>query len=357
MNENTMTKLEYLKDHVVWGLLVFVMYAGVLFTEIPGYTYKETLFLCAGILAGVLFFGAASTWRRERNFYSVMINVWLAWTVFFIFFYGERYHTRVLVISVITAVVTLGMAGLILARKVKNPGKREIIIRRRIRRVISCARRNIVCASFLLMIPITIDGFGKDVDSEKILSVERVYGEEHNLDTNMELISMIHPDRWGDTDMDQRLEIGQKILNCEARYLGLTNEITLVTKELDEMTRGHYSNADHQIVISSTHLMNASGYDVLETILHECYHAYQYELIYLYHKVDSKSRNLMLFDAAAVYLDEFQDYTNGTEDFYEYYSQSVETDARKHSKNEMQEYIRRVEEYVMETSTVEEPAI
>lgn len=125
------------------------------------------------------------------------------------------------------------------------------------------------------------------------------------------------------------------------------------TADLSEGTLAYYSETQHQIVIDLEYLNSSHSYDVLETLIHECTHAYQYEQVALYQKLDEESRNLLMFYDASVYLEEFADYEDGSEDFFLYYSQLAEINARKAGEEEAQEYIERVNEYLYSTDNVQ----
>jgi hypothetical protein len=189
--------------------------------------------------------------------------------------------------------------------------------------------------------------------SNSKFDVVKVYGDEHCLDANIDVIADIAPERWQDLSIQQKLNVCQKIINCEGRYLGLSHEIIIGTAELYEDTLGYYSEAKHQIVIDINHLKDSYSYDVLETLLHECAHAYQYDQVALYKTLDEKSRNLLMFYDASIYMEEFADYKDGHDDYEQYSSQKSEIDARKAGKTESLEYISRINEYLYGDSGLE----
>ena len=75
-------------------------------------------------------------------------------------------------------------------------------------------------------------------------------------------------------------------------------------------------------------------------------HAYQYEQVALYQKLDATTRNLLMFRNVSVYMDEFANYQDGSEDFGLYYSQLSEINARRAAEEESKEYIERVNYYL-----------
>ena len=248
--------------------------------------------------------------------------------------------------------ISVFMTIAVLFRKIRRMDKRQLIIRNRIRKVVSLWKRNLALGSLLLLMPIGFTVLFRGTVLNSKVEVAKVYGDEHCLDANIDVICDIEPERWSKLNIQLKLNVCQKIVNCEARYLGISHEISVGTAELLGKTMAYYNVDKHQIVVDIGYLETLSGYDVLESLIHEVTHAYQYELVDLYLKLDEKSRNLLIFYPTSQYLKEFSDYENGDKDYMLYYGQLTEIDARKAGRAESLEYIERVEEYLglMETA-------
>ena len=348
---NTMDKREYIKEHLVWSLILFLWCRKLFFKCVPNCTYSESLFVLLIIGVVVIGFGIFLTWNKGRNYTNLVQNLILSWSVFVVLAYVDMFKQRMLVIGILAATVSIFMTVLVFGRKIKRKDKKRLIIRNRVRNVFNMWRRNLAFASLFLLVPIGVSMLFNGTILNSKVEVVKVYGDEHCLDANIDVICDIDPERWEKLNVQQKLNVCQKIVNCEARYLGISHEIRVGTADLSEGTLAYYSESQHQIVVDLEHLNSSHSYEVLESLIHECNHAYQYEQVALYQKLDEESRNLLMFYEASVYLDEFADYQDGSEDFVLYYSQLAEINARKAGEEEAKEYIERVNRYLYEQSS------
>lgn len=349
---STMEKGEYIKEHIVWSFLSYLWCKVLVFRCLPGCTYFQStlILLCiATIVQGV---GIVLTWDRERNYTNLMIHICLSWGVFVVLAYTDLFRRRMIITGIFVVVVSTFLSVLILCRKIKRDDKRQVIMRRRMRNVLYVWKRNAAIASLVLLIPIGTSMLFKGTVMSSTLEVAKVYGEEHSLSANMEVICNIAPERWNQLDMQEKLNVCQAIVNCEARYYGISHELLVGTADLEGNTLASYCEQNHQIVIDVDYLNLGYSYALLESLIHECTHAYQYEQIDLYRKVDEESRNLLMFYEASVYLEEFSDYEDGNKDFASYYGQLAEINARKAGEDGAEEYIRRIDAYLNEVDNV-----
>jgi len=68
--------------------------------------------------------------------------------------------------------------------------------------------------------------------------------------------------------------------------------------------------------------------EVLRTLYHEAYHAYEHRLVDQYNALRPEEQKLRLYARAAQYAAEFQNYQDGSEDFARY--QCMARSARSH---------------------------
>ena len=339
---NTIDKWEYIKEHIIWSFVMFVWCKKMFFRCVPNCTYIESLLVLLGVAVSVMAVGIAITWKNGRNYISLAENIILTWSVFVVLAYVDIFKNRMIAIGIVVVILSALMTVIVLCRRIKRKYKKRTIITNRIRNVVNLWRRNFAFASLFLLIPLGASVLINGTVLNSKVEGTKVYGDEHCLDANIEVIANIAPERWERLDIQDRLTVLQTILNCQARYYGLSHEIVIGTADLSEGTLAYYSEAKHQIVIDIDYLKDSYSYDILETSIHECTHAYQHEQVALYQKLDDKSRNLLMFHDVSIYMEEFADYEDGSEDFWNYYSQKAEIDARKAGETESLEYIQRV---------------
>lgn len=344
---NTMDKREYIKEHLVWNLILFFGFKRLYFRCVPDCTYIESLFVLLIVEVIVMGIGIFLTWNKERNYLNLAQNIILPWGVFVVLAYMDIFKQKMLVIGILAAGVSIFMTVLVLGRKIKRKDKKRLIIRNRVRNVFNLWRSNLAFASLFLLVPMGASMFFNGTILNSKVKVAKVYGDEHCLDANIDVICNIDPERWEKQDIQQKLNVCQKIVNCEARYLGISHEIAVGTADLSGDTLAYYDDSQHQIVIDLKHLNSSDSYEVLDSLLHECNHVYQFEQVALYQKLDEKSRNLLMFYEASVYLDEFADYKDGSEGLA-YYSQLAEKNAYEAGEERAEEYIERIDRYLHE---------
>ena len=66
--KNTMDRVEYIKEHVIWSLLAFLWFRNLIFRCIPNCTYTESLVGFGVIAVCVAAVGMAISWQRNRNY-------------------------------------------------------------------------------------------------------------------------------------------------------------------------------------------------------------------------------------------------------------------------------------------------
>ena len=69
-------------------------------------------------------------------------------------------------------------------------------------------------------------------------------------------------------------------------------------------------------------------------------------LVDAYNEAPEEIQKLRIYSNAAQYVDEFATYEDGYEDFFSYYSQQCEKDARKYAEDAVADYYSRINEYL-----------
>lgn len=257
----------------------------------------------------------------------------------------EWYYQTIIDTMLVIITISLILSGMVLFRRIKRKEKRQRIIKLRLERVAVLWKRNAVFGAFYIVVSMAISSMTYSVSNTAEEAV-KVYGDEHGLAANIESISNIEPDRWDTLNIEEKLVVAQKIINCEARYYGLSYEIIVGTAKLSDGMLAYYRNSSHQIVIDVDYLESSYGYTMLRTLLHEAHHAYAHAQVELYQELAEKDKRLLMFYNASIYEEEFSDYVHGADNYYDYYTQAVEIHARKAGETESLEYIKAINEYL-----------
>lgn len=176
--------------------------------------------------------------------------------------------------------------------------------------------------------------------------------EEYTLEKQMLIAAKLFNGSWGNLSIDERLNVAQVISNIEANYLGLPYRLIVCAESMESDLLAGYDERTHRININVEHLMENEPEAILDTICHEAYHAYTYELIYLFESVEEEQKNLMVFNQVPEYKKEFAFYIS-PEDDGDYSGQKVELDARRYAEYAVVEYKSRIMRY-LENNTREQ---
>jgi len=157
-------------------------------------------------------------------------------------------------------------------------------------------------------------------------------GEDTAWKENETILLGLKPDNWKQLNLDERLNLMKTVTNIEVNHLGLSLGIPVKTKGLGKDTNAAYSNRQNIIYINEKRLQYASSKEMLTSITHETYHAYQARIVDTYNLANKEQKQLLHFRILKRYKDEMNNYTSGEADYEKYYSQTMEHDARAYGK-------------------------
>ena len=170
----------------------------------------------------------------------------------------------------------------------------------------------------------------QNIDANKLVA------DEYTIENNIEEVLQLREFIWDELSIDKRLEPLQTIANVEMHELGVNKTLKLVPDHLEQNTLGCYSDYDHIIKINIEHLSNSRSHDVLETVLHECRHAYQYKTIEMLNEIGDEYENLYLCRELEQLKEGFENYEVGSIDWY--WHNPVEIDARHYAEDRIKVY-------------------
>lgn len=139
--------------------------------------------------------------------------------------------------------------------------------------------------------------------------------------------------KWKTYSNQEKLDTLQIICNYECKnILGCSSPKVVAAHQQDDATYGSYNPLTNTITISIKLLANGSARSVLETLLHETRHAYQRAAVDAYNAIEKtlgeERKALYCFKAIEAYRDNFDNYTDGNDDYRAYRDQETERDSR-----------------------------
>lgn len=336
-SKNTLSLRWYMAKLIILNVTVLLCYKNLLFRCIGDLSFNTSFLILCGMFLCSMVAGFFITFEHYKNNISLFVICSLPCEIYSAIICFNDYTVSFSVIfAVAVALVGLNVFR-IMGKKIKNlPYKREII-KRRLNRVFADSG---VIASFSLiaiLVPMlfnAIGGFGLYQPKVKPVSGTK---SEYTISKNIEDIIKFEESYWSKLKISEKLDLLQILANIEANELGITCELNVTTKYLEDKN-GYYSDKEHRIVIDTEHLKESGGGSVMTTICHEAYHSYQFRLVEMYKNLDENEKKMKVFEDAAVYEYEFSNYISSEDDFYGYYNQLCEIRAREYGTSAFYKY-------------------
>lgn len=332
-------------EGLIDGVILWLLYRSWLFRCLPGWTYARSMGFLVGmqvlllLLSGVLF-------RRHRTGGVRRAALLLPVGVYTLLAYQPSVDWRWWGPLAGSAVLAVVYTVLCVGRKVPDPARKGVIIKRRLYRCGWVSWELLGVGAAVLVVGLLGNLlFGVTLLPSTVKPVVGISTEGESQTMKVKLKDLVHldPDVWETLTSQEKLDTLQVVANIEAHELGLPQELRVGGALLDESTLAEYEEQTHTVSISMDHLENSSAPYVLRSVLHECYHAYQQRLVDAYEDLtDPALRQLKVFRDAAQYAKEFADYKDIDEDdeesYYAYYTQACETDARSYAEDHLYDY-------------------
>lgn len=168
--------------------------------------------------------------------------------------------------------------------------------------------------------------------------------QDHNwsVENNVDTLYNIQPEIWDTLTYEQKVDTIENLMNMELYNLGVTSPVKLIVKNISGNTLGKHHQNLNIIEIDTYHLINDSVYDVVNTVCHECRHAYQYNCVIAYENTNSNYKNLEMYDNAEQFKENLANYIelkwNDEDSYDQYASQIVESDASQYAAVQTDNY-------------------
>ena len=169
------------------------------------------------------------------------------------------------------------------------------------------------------------------------------YSVEYTIQENRDILQGLLQERWVSLTFSEKQAVLQQAANTEANYLGICKPLRVTIVDLDDRVCGRYIKKDHTVQIDRDHVVNSPAEEVLATLCHEAYHAYQTAVVETFAYADKEKQALLLFRRAEIYQEELQQYQEGLTDYEGYYAQELEKDARAYSRSAVKDWYEKLE--------------
>ena len=347
---------QYIQAHIFWGLIFAYVYCNLLFRCIPDFDIFCSGMILAGIVIVVCMIGIFFQYKKDRFFIEIMANLFIGFGIYTVISYISIKPTFITAALIISGGITLLNALLICMKKIRNKRKARRIIAGRIRKVFvgSWGIYGYVFTGLLIIMAVNriFSGSIGSAIAQVVVNRDR---DGMTIGNSMDILVNLDERKWEGLDQKERLNVLQRIVNIERNYMGIDHNILVNTKELpeDSNTGAYYDENTHSITVNLDALINDTPYYLCNAMCHETRHAEQFIITQIYDAADERIKKNSFFDQAVRMKKEFYDYTSVEDDFYKYYGQECERDARSYAEGRAEVYFNALEDYICETTELE----
>lgn len=266
-----------------------------------------------------------ATSGRQRRFLTAVVNAALPFAIYSFCCVRPYWGWKWLAVLVVLGVLLVGLALSTTLTPAPSHWDWGELVRSRLRFFFSRGRLAVlVCFLGALATVMSNAMFGIPVltaDTVEPAATSTVEVDENKL-------VCLNEDLWAQLDEQERLDVLGVVALNESVYLGTPDMPPIQGAYLGGYTVGQYDWERGTITIDLQLLGQASAVDCVSTVLHEMYHHYQRCLVDCYATMESEYRTLRAFRQVPEYMEESQNYQSEGMD---YYTQSLEEDARDHA--------------------------
>ena len=343
---NTKGRCEFFFNQVWYGFLTWVWYRYLIFRCIGGHSLTESRFILLGLVLSGILIGSLLEFRHQRNGISVFINLTAGYGIYAVLTFFAFRKKMILIVLTAAAVLAFTYGLLVLCRRIRNRERYRQILARRIAKAGYSAAGFLCGGLMIVMVSLGMKAlFGTGAVSSAVEPVAKTNVQEQTIANNIETLCRLDEKVWNTLAAEEKLGVLQTVANIEQRYLGLPHELNVSADDMDKNTMGYYVDSTHQIVVNLDELLYGTSFDLVKTVTHEAYHGYQHRLVEAYDEAGDDLKPLLIYYDASLYKSEFADYQDGSEDFFAYYAQDCETDARIYSNDAVLDYFAAIEEH------------
>ena len=322
------------------GLIAAQFHITVLFRCLPGQTLLFSKLVFWLFWACLLMIGFLSTPGRKRHVINSTVTALMPVSTYFLISYHDIYEIRLKIACFCIATCILLVSALVLWAGFTDI-QSGIIVKKLKSFLWGYFHKCRMIVGLILSMVYLLSVLGI-IYSGAVLtpkqSADTPITNYSTIENNLDTISLLQEDIWKNLSLQDRVNVLQMIANIEASYLGLPHELNVISAVMDEETLGYYNDQIHTIAFNIDFLRQGNSADILETLSHEAFHAYEHRLVDLYEHAADELKDLRLLRSAKIYSEEFKNYIDGTDDPIGYFFQTVEFDSDAYAAATVQRY-------------------
>lgn len=323
----------YLLRNVFWSLWASWIYRNQLYCSVPGLTAEQSVWLLRVLVAAGAGLSFLLTFRNQRNGWNIFVGIVCPIGIYYMISLWELERERIANVMGWIFIFAVCYVVLVVIHYIKD--RVEGMAARPCKCAVGCfmGMRSIAALGMaMLLFATSVDLLPMDVAHHRKMSTHPGADRSSHsqlIAENMDELLVLRPDAWRSLNLDQRLEVLRITAEIECSILGIP-QVRIRAVSMEANTMGGYDHASRTVTLSLEHLAFDPVEEVLDSVLHEIRHCYQYCLVDLYRTLDDQEQALALFHDASVYAYEFDNYISGSdegESFEDYFTQNCEVDS------------------------------
>ena len=332
---NTMSPLNYTREHVNGMFTAFALYVVSCYACIPGLNTGASMMILLGLMVVSASVDQILVRRRGRNRLNLLVAETFPLALHLLLIHSGS--SRNLVLPWLGAAVVLGLLyiGLCTLCPIREPGRYSL--RSFLSTAFSgCRALSGLCLGAMVAVFIFCGLFGLSVPGAK---AQAAPAGRITIEENMDTLLLFEETTWETLSADERLSAMTTMVSVEAARLGIPDTISVTTTNQDPEMGACYQDHTQTITVNRLYLESYSGQYALTIVCHETYHAYQHRLVELYREADTLQQQMPVFEKARQYALEFENYITIAEDPQGYEQQQCEEDADNYAHIAAMDYL------------------
>lgn len=335
--KNTVSPIMYTLCFIASALCVGVFFQTSVFTHILGLSDSTSKVVFSSLFFTLILIGYIKTFENNRTVLNAVLIPCLPVGIYTIIAYFRFYP---ILLGIVSA-VSIGLLVWLLIRGIIIPIKQHIFFLSDFDEFLRSVFKFVgsVMAAVIVMMA-WIPSFGlPEIKTEVEKIPDSSFDSAYSVTEKKNELSKYTGDNWSELSVQERVDFLQHVANAEKRYLGLPYSLEVKAMVLENKVLAAYSYEDHMIKMDYESLKNCKLEEAIESLAHECRHAYQRALIELYKSSDSKYNELYIFRYVPNFIKEFDNYIDAANDYEGYSKQWVEIDANAYAENATEEIL------------------
>ena len=219
-----------------------------------------------------------------------------------------------------------------------------VIRGRRKKRVIAIGANNVLLAvsviSFIGMAGYCLTGM--DTVVIKVSGTTSQTDNGRAWDANRDILQLWQEETYDCLSNEEKKELFQELIGLECLYWGIEPvKLEVETYEASSAVQGYYIH-EYYVISIRKEMFDMPREEVLDTLLHECHHAYAHTVVDSIDwddKAVQQNKNLRFYKEAYLYKEGIENHVDIEEDFDGYYNNFIEVAARAYAKEWMPNYL------------------